>query len=535
MQHCRRTVMGRETLRVVLALTSLTAVLCLFAFAADASMSFSAFELKKAGLYPQLEKRFGAKPTYTAEEVLSVEHPKPVRFTSEEVKTHFTVVGKLDPTKAHLYDQLLRRFGRKPTYSADEITAIEVPQVPSKQSLSLPGPKSTVDAFTAEQVREHFELLRSSNPKTKASMTVIENKYPNQDVYSAAQVRDVEKNGAEFSSLIDRPETPTTFVAEQEAKMSRSPLLDGWKTPLIRHDWTDVLLAEDATVNPDVAKTKVDDLVGASFSFVRDRMANTDTWTTVGALIWPWVYDGPVVRSWIPPHIVLAPSISINRIATNGNPKGEVDQVLYRFGIYGEWFEPFGHMMDLLQVRAAPVFGTNTDHTASMPGFEMDIEPSWLFNNSLDHECMYKIGFKNTLWPKSALLDDQSDQSVVDYQVRVWLHFEGGDIQDTGKSFAMTPGEFLRMGPVAQLRINTFFPVAFLSKGLSFTAQYSYLPEIKGVEGHDSLLNLSTALTILSDKANHQKLSLSGSYTRGGLNFTKQDVDTFTLGLSVLF
>jgi hypothetical protein len=83
--------------------------------------------------------------------------------------------------------------------------------------------------------------------------------------------------------------------------------------------------------------------------------------------------------------------------------------------------------------------------------------------------------------------------------------------------------------------VNSFFPVPLLSKGLSFTGQYSYLPAIDGPRGHDYLLSLTTALTILADKANHQKLSLTAGYTKGGLNFTKQDVDTFTLGLSVLF
>jgi hypothetical protein len=32
-----------------------------------------------------------------------------------------------------------------------------------------------------------------------------------------------------------------------------------------------------------------------------------------------------------------------------------------------------------------------------------------------------------------------------------------------------------------------------------------------------------------------QKILLTADYTRGGLDFTKQEVDTFTLGLSVLF
>ena len=320
---------------------------------------------------------------------------------------------------------------------------------------------------------------------------------------------------------------------EREAKLAQPAWLSGWKTPLIRHDWTDVVIAEDPSERSEVVKTKTDDLVGATFAYTHDGKAGSDTWTTVGALIWPWVYESPVTSRVFPQYVMLAPSVSVNRISTSGDPKGEVDQVLYRLGMYAEWYQPPG--MDLLQVRAAPVFGTDTGHEARMPAFEVDVEPSWLFSNSLGHECLYKIGFKNTLWWKEPLLEDSSDQSVVDYQLRFWFHVEGGDVQDIGTSFSGVPGSFLRLGPTAQLRINTFFPVPLLTKGLSFTAQYSYLPELQGPKGHDSLLTLVAALTLLSDKANHQKMTLNANYTRGGLNFTKQDVDTLTIGLGVLF
>jgi hypothetical protein len=485
-----------------------------------------------------LVKRYGLKDTYTAEEILSLETPKPQMFKAADVKTHFEVIGKLDPTKAHLFDNLVQTFGKKSIYSADEVRAIESPNVPTKDEallrLLVQPPKSKVDTFSKEEVRKHFELLRSSDPKSKATMEALEKKYPGQEFYSAAQVRDIEKNGDEWITSEKRPDTPITLVAGQEAKANRSWFVDGWKTPLVRRDWTDVLLGEDLSVTSG-AKSKVDDLVGATFSYAHDNNAGTDTWTTVGALIWPWTYNGPEVASLLPPEIAIAPSVSVNRISTSGDPKMEVDQLFFRVGVFLQWNEPFGKYLDRLQVRGAPVFGTDTGFRARMPGYEFDVEPSWLFNNGPAEDCNYKIGFKNILLYKSPLLEDSSDQSVLDYQVRLWTHMEGGDIQDTGKGFAATPGSFFRIGPVAQLRVNSFFPVPLLSKGLSFTAQYSYLPAIDGPKGHDYLLNLAAALTIREDKANHQKLSITASYTDGGLNFTKQNVDTFTLGLSVLF
>jgi hypothetical protein len=498
--------------------------------AATPPMTFSKFEVSKAGLLPQLKKRFGEKARYSDEEVLAVETSKPIYFRADEIKIHFGVIAKLDPTKAHLYEQLITRFGKKATYSADEVTAIEVPEVPGRKP-STGSPTSAADTFSAAVVQQHFAMLHSSNPKSKASMAALRKKYPAQTSYTAAQLRDVEENGEKTVQTIPRPETPITFVAEKEAEMKQPVFLKGWKTPLVRHDWTDVLITEDPSLSENAVKSKIDDLVGATFSYAHNGKANTDTWTTVGSLIFPWVYDQPVERSLFPPHIAIAPSVSINRISTSGASTGEVDQLLFRIGLYAEWFEPFWHLMDLLQLRAAPVYGTNTGFEARMPGAEADIEPSWLFNNSEGNECKFKIGYRNTLLPKEPLLKDSSDQSNLDYQLRVWLHVEGGDIQDIGTSFAPVRGSFFRLGPTAQLRIN--FPTFY--KGFSVTAQYSYLPTIEGPTEHESLFSVNATLAILADKAQHQKVSLNASYTKGGLNFTKQDVDTFTLGLSALF
>jgi hypothetical protein len=362
-------------------------------------------------------------------------------------------------------------------------------------------------------------------------MAVLQKKYPGQTYYTAHQLRDVEQHGAKIvNAPEERPETPITFVAEKKTDMSQPTFLRGWKTPLIRHDWTDVIPSEDPSLNL-TADKKIGDLVGATFSYGHNGKTDSDTWTAIGSLIFPWVYSKSVVPSLFPPLLALAPSVSLDRVSTSHTSTGETDQLLFRLGIYAEWYEPFWGLMTSLQARAAPVYGTNTGFDARMPGAEADFEPSWLFNNSGTHECLYKIGYKNTILPKEPLLEDGSDQSRLDYQVRAWLHVEGGDIQDIGASFAPVRGSFFRLGPTAQLRVN--FPTLY--KGFSVTAQYSYLFAIEGPIDHASLFSVSAALAILADTAQHEKVSLSASYIKGGLNFTKQDVDTFTLGLSVLF
>jgi hypothetical protein len=449
------------------------------------------------------------------------------------------MIEKLDPTRTHLYDQLVKRFGRKAIYSADELTAIISPKVPGSKTdivklpitpRQLPVP---YDAFSREQVQSHFAILLSTDPKNKATMEALDQKFGVQPWYLATELREVEKNGAaDVPPMVDRPLTPVAAKAEAEAKASKmqSVFLDGFKRPLIRHDWTDVLLNEDESQPDNNSAKKVGDLVGATFSYARNFLGRTDTWNTVGAVILPWVWDGIVEPGLIPDHIGLAPSVSVNRISTNGTPTGQVDQLFYRVGTFIEWYKIVPGLTDL-QLRGAGIYGTDTGNQAEMPGFEVDLEPRFLFNNSLGHECVYKIGYRNTLIHKEPLNEDGSDQSLLDYQLRLWVHMEGGDIQDVGKAFASVPGSFFRVGPTIQLRANA--PTMW--KGLSFTGLYSYLPSISGPGGHESLLQLDLTLALYSDPVLNQKVSLNANYTRGGLNFTKQEVDSFTLGLSVLF
>lgn len=463
----------------------------------------------------------------------------PVTFTEAEVRAHFDMMEKLDPARMRLYEQLTKRFGKKATYSADEITAIISPKVPGSKAdivkLSVPPRKLPIprDAFSREQVQSHFEILRSTDAKSQATMEALDRKFGAQPWYLATELRDVEKYGAEDATpMIDRPPTPIVANAEAKAKLDKtnSIFFGGFKRPSIRRDWTDVLLSEDESQPGNNSTKKVGDLVGATFSYARSFSAHTDTWNTVGALIFPWVWDGIVKPGFGPDHIGFAPSLSVNRLSTNGDPKNEADQLYYRLGVFFEWYELLPGLTDF-QLRGAGIYGTDTGHEARMPGFEIDLEPRFLFSNRLAKEFFYKVGYQNTLIHKEPLKEDASDQSVLDYQVRMWMHIEGGDIQDIGKGFAAVPGSFFRVGPTIQLRVNapTFW------KGMSLTALYSYLPAQWGPDGHESLLKLDWALTLLADAAQHTKISLNANYTRGGLNFTKQEVDTFTLGLSVLY
>jgi hypothetical protein len=109
-------------------------------------------------------------------------------------------------------------------------------------------------------------------------------------------------------------------------------------------------------------------------------------------------------------------------------------------------------------------------------------------------------------------LADETDNSRFDYQLRAWLHLEGGDLEQAGANWNVVKGSFFRLGPVVQMRANA----PTVGKGLSFTALYSYLPSVNGPTQHDSLLKLDLTLALYTDPVLKQKVSLNADYTRGG-------------------
>jgi hypothetical protein len=457
---------------------------------------------------------------------------------------------KLYPKNGDLYKKLRATFGDHPTYTSYQVSAIIEPKKKLPMERSIPEPRKTrvpVDAFTKAEVQQQLLAYEKTHPDLKKQLTytyppspshpkgltvtvkdlyeALQWKYGNQHWYLATEIRDVEQNGIkplEFPQirLKDDPVRQALDVARRE----KSGSWTDFKSPRIRQNWRDVLYDEDPSQEGNASKA-IKDLVGATFSYSHDANAGTDTWTAIGAVIFPWQHNFADEPGLLPAKIALAPSVSIYRVDTNGDPKVEADSVLYRFGAYADWVT-----LDTggagIQSRAAFVYATNTGHDASLSGFEVDIEPRW-------QNPVIPIGFKRILWHKAPLLEDGSDQSLLDYQVRVWLHTEGGDVQDTGKSWDSTKGSFFRLGPTAQLQLRA--PRFFLGKDFSITMLYSHLPAVSGSQEHQCFFKLSAVYDLVKDEQLNHKVSLTAEYQKGGLNLTKEDVDTFTLGLGVLF
>ena len=86
-------------------------------------------------------------------------------------------------------------------------------------------------------------------------------------------------------------------------------------------------------------------------------------------------------------------------------------------------------------------------------------------------------------------------------------------------------------GRSAQVQVNapTFW------RGATLSGTYTHFATRRGKKGNEELLKFTASLVLLNDTVANQKLSLTANYVDGGLDFTKQPVDTFSVGLSLLF
>jgi len=480
----------------------------------------------------------------------------------------FQQIEKLDPTKKDLLENLERLRPNQQSYAAKDISAVlgTLPKIPAPYAPPSPEVPSKIGAISKSDAVRLLTLLNGLSPKKTKAQIINEleaefknkskedviralaetkeaasepeadllKKFGDKPYYFPYEVRDVQANGP-------KPAMEEAPVSIPPPSGFWGPIKYGVLHPMVRKNWSDVLLGEDATQSG-TAKSKIGDLVGATFSYTNDARSNTETWTAIGAVIVPFDFRFPVLGGWSPAEFMVAPSVSINRISTNGDPKTEADQMFYRVGLFADWEETFG----AIQVRGASVYGTDTGYRTSMPALEADLEPqlTWRPEGAAKTGIAsvatkyFKIGYQNILIPKTPEFKEQTDNSLLDYQLRVYLHAEAGDLQRSAAVFNTVDGGFFRVGPTAQLRINA--PRLVFGKSLSFTGTYSYLPAISGNSEHDQLLTLDLTLGLMalnppSDTSLQRKLSLNLGYIDGGLDFTKQNVRQYTLGLSVLY
>lgn len=461
--------------------------------------------------------------------VLGATPPKEPVFTRDELKKHFALEQKLNPKKGDIYEKLVEMYPGQRTFTRSEVQAAIDPTIKIERSYKAkPTGRTTdvpIDAFSAAEVKTRFDLLARHDQANEGLMKDLVDKYGTQPWYTAAELRDVETNRAKPAKVSDFPLPPDPVaLARLKAETRKRSLLEDFETPRLRKDWRDVLYDEDPSQRLNEDK-KLGDLVGATFSFAWNGKAKSETWTAVGALIMPWAHRFKLSGGLVPAQLAFAPSVSINRLSTNGDPAKESDSVLYRAGGYAEWNfrtpQPTG-----IQLRAAAVSVSDTSNEAGLSGYEVELEPRW-------QNPFFPLGYKKILIDKEPLKEDRSDISVLEYQLRAWARLEGGDVQDIGDAWLPSTDSFLRIGPAIQLQINA--PRLVFGRDASLTAFYSYMAVTDGPRERDSFFRVTGVLNLIKDEASHRKVSLNIDYQNGGLEFTKEEVETLVIGIGILF
>jgi hypothetical protein len=458
-------------------------------------------------------------------------------FTHAELKNRSEYLQWVDPTSPSLIFELERRFGKKETYDQIEVDAVFNPAtIKTKSDYETKEARRTgpppPGAISATALFQSWETESRIDPSNKGKKKALIRKFGEHDWYLAAEARDVDTSG-DTDLEVEEPALPSPEIrAKEQAYQESLTWWDRGKAAIrIRKDWSDLLYAEDFS-QPGNAEKTIDDLVGATFSYRYDGKADSDSWAVNGAVVVPWLWrtDQGVKADFIPEQFMVVPSVTFNRFTTNGDPANEVDEIFYRLGGYFEWVGPTGKL-DFLQIRGAGVYATDSDHEAELPGFEVDIEPRIFWEPGSFANKYLKIGASNVLVPKMPQLPDTSDQSLLDYQLRIWLHAEGGEIQHSADGWKPAGDSFFRVGPMAQLRVN----MPTIMRGASLTAEYAYLPQDRSQDSHESYFKAAASLTLHEDKNLGHKVSLVAEYTEGGLSFTDEEVEAFTLGLGVRF
>src|SRR4051794_7027444 len=88
--------------------------------------------------------------------VAAAQPPSPVTFSRAQIKEYFEIQEKLYPDDGNLFKKLTTTFSDKPTYTADEVTAITDPKVKGDRDYAKYKSRMTprqgappVDSFSA--------------------------------------------------------------------------------------------------------------------------------------------------------------------------------------------------------------------------------------------------------------------------------------------------------------------------------------------------------------------------------------------------
>jgi hypothetical protein len=320
----------------------------------------------------------------------------------------------------------------------------------------------------------------------------------------------------------------------------------GFLGPKIRASYSDTLSSEDPTVTIlDGAKqpTAVKDITGALFSYTKDFVASSDAWVAKGAVLAPYVKRTDTIITENNGGIVaygVIPSISFDRETNNQKKASAIDSLIFRTGVY-EKYETGGPLY-AQTFRLFGTYGTDFEFRSQNPAMQFEYEPQININKYLGTDSTYSLisvdAAKDGQDIKEPVGINENDptaqKTILAYSLRAYLHGEYGNINEPANKIGIINGDFFRVGPKMEFKLAPFF-----TKNLSLTASYSYLPDIIGHNQRNDYLELSAEYDIITqDMIDKDGLTLplvgvKATYDDGGIDLTKQKVQSFLVGLSI--
>src|SRR6266496_1658169 len=254
--------------------------------------------------------------------------------------------------------------------------------------LCLTSPLHAKDAesISYQELEQFSATQQKLNPNQEPLFAKVLTKYGHRAVYSLDEIRSVSAptNTAASSAKPAEEYKPPTAL-KPRPREGFEPITYALKHPRLRQNSTDVLPAEDPS-QQDLKAGKFSDLNGATFSYAYDGKARTDTWSVQAALILPMVWAGSLEYGWKPVYYGLVPSVSLYKVDTNADSKNEVDSLIYRAGVFGQWLVAGGPGSDFharLNLTGAFTYATDTHFDLSLPAGEFNLEPQIFCNPSV--------------------------------------------------------------------------------------------------------------------------------------------------------
>jgi hypothetical protein len=336
-------------------------------------------------------------------------------------------------------------------------------------------------------------------------------------------IRKVERDNPKAAPVTEKNKVPEDAFVSPDQSVAGLRFYKEQPFPLlIRRSYSDVTAGEDPTI-PD-PKESLRQAEGAQFSYFYDYLAHSTQWSAIGALIAPinlYQNHGAASQDGLAlEKLHFVPSVSLQRVTNSKDKTKEVDELVFRAGLFSKWLGIVGPLRSL-KLSGYATYATNSQVEDGIVAGEVDIEP---ITNLPGNRTFYRLG-------ENGSGERGRPGSLIEYHWKAYLHTEfGGHV---GPAFS-TRGQasednFFRLGPVVALQLDPFF-----LQRINASVNYGYLAGVSGTpsSSHHFLAKVGVKLDPTPDT---DHWTLNATYEDGDTPLVKERVRMFLLTLGIKY